>query len=154
MIQRCTNPRNHRFKDYGARGIIVCEKWRSSFKEFLGDMGPRPVGKTLDRFPDVNGNYDPGNCRWASRTEQDLNKRNTRRLVFGGKSLTAKEWAGIRGIKEEIIYNRVFGLNWTVRRALTEQPTGGRGRNPASYRPKRYQDVRAIRLREGYKPTK
>src|SRR5207253_5832933 len=75
MIQRCTNPKRQNYKWYGARGVSVCERWRDSFDAFLGDMGERPKGKSLDRFPDKNGNYEPGNCRWASQSEQRRNSR-------------------------------------------------------------------------------
>jgi hypothetical protein len=74
MKQRCYNPRNHKFKDYGARGITVCDQWRESFAAFLADMGERPPGKSIDRREN-DGNYEPGNCRWATRLEQAANKR-------------------------------------------------------------------------------
>jgi hypothetical protein len=73
MIHRCTNPRNPQFKDYGGRGITVCERWRK-YVNFSRDMGPRPLGLTLDRINN-DGNYEPGNCRWATRSEQQRNSR-------------------------------------------------------------------------------
>jgi hypothetical protein len=73
MIQRTTNPNNTDWESYGGRGITVCERWRE-FAAFLIDMGERPRGKTLDRI-DVNGGYEPGNCRWATLSEQQKNKR-------------------------------------------------------------------------------
>lgn len=74
MITRCTNPRQPAYKNYGGRGITVCERWRNSFAEFFTDMGPRPEGLSLDRINN-DGNYEPGNCRWATRREQRLNSR-------------------------------------------------------------------------------
>ncbi len=72
---RCTNMRNWKFPKYGGRGITMCDHWLTSFEAFLADMGPRPAGHTLDRFPNQNGNYEPGNCRWATPREQRLNQR-------------------------------------------------------------------------------
>ena len=78
MRARCTNPKNKRYDDYAGRGITVCERWKS-FENFLADMGERPIKMTLDRI-DVNGNYEPSNCRWADAKTQANNKRKLRVL--------------------------------------------------------------------------
>lgn len=79
MIQRCENSNHPQFKDYGGRGITVCERWRRDYAAFLADMGPRPFpGAHIDR-KDNDGGYDPANCHWVTRVENMRNKRNSRR---------------------------------------------------------------------------
>lgn len=79
MKQRCNNPNAHGYSDYGGRGIKVCERW-AHFANFYADMGDRPEGMTLDRYPDQDGNYELGNVRWATWTEQARNRRNNCRI--------------------------------------------------------------------------
>ena len=75
MRARCLLPNNNRYKYYGGRGIVVCERWLNSFENFLSDMGERPTGMTIDRI-DTDGNYEPSNCKWSTYSEQNLNRRS------------------------------------------------------------------------------
>jgi hypothetical protein len=76
MVQRCTNTNHTHYRLYGGRGIVICDRWRSSFADFLSDMGERPDGTSLDRWPNKDGNYEPGNCRWATPKEQAGNRHS------------------------------------------------------------------------------
>jgi hypothetical protein len=107
MKQRCLNPNGRKFLLHGGRGITVCERWRKSFVSFLDDMGTRPPGTTLER-KNNNGNYEPGNCRWATPTEQNRNKRTTRKIIIGGLNLPLTEWAERNNLHPDIIRKRIL----------------------------------------------
>lgn len=99
-IQRCHNPNNPKYARYGGRGVVVCEQWRSSFEQFYQDVGTRPSPKhSLDRWPDQNGNYSPGNVRWATQREQMRNVGYNVFLTIGGVQRLLIEWAESAGIK-------------------------------------------------------
>lgn len=94
MIQRCENPNIKCYIRYGGRGIKVCERWRSSFESFYEDVGPRPSPyHSLDRWPNNNGDYEPGNFRWATLKEQLRNFRGNTWLEYGGKKMILKDWS-------------------------------------------------------------
>ncbi len=116
---RCNNRNNRRYADYGGRGIRVCARWMKSFELFFADVGLPPSERhQLDRFPNNNGDYEPGNIRWASASENGLNKRNTRRLKFRGKSQPLAVWAKLFALSPDLVRARLKN-GWSVSRALT-----------------------------------
>ncbi len=107
MRKRCTDKRARCYVNYGGRGIAVCDRWRDSFENFLEDMGARPSpSHSLDRI-DVNGNYRPENCRWATVDEQNANRRSTVMATFRGETRSIIEWSQILGINRKTIYYRL-----------------------------------------------
>lgn len=108
MRARCLFKSHAAYKNYGGRGITICDRWVDSFENFVKDMGPRPEGTTLDRI-DVNKGYYKENCRWASMTEQANNKRNTVLIDFDGESKTISQWSKDLGIPTSTIMNRLAG---------------------------------------------
>lgn len=118
MKQRCLNSERRNWKDYGGRGIAVCDHWRDSFENFYADMGPRPTAQhSLDR-KDVNGPYDKANCRWATKKEQSRNRRNNHRITFRGETLTITEWAERIGVDAQVVFKRLQS-GWELEKALT-----------------------------------
>lgn len=105
MKQRCFNTKHRAYPDYGGRGISVCERWRNSFPAFLQDMGEPPPKYTIERI-DNNGNYEPSNCRWASRKEQMMNRRNTVFVTVAGVKYKAGLLANLSGLKMDTIVAR------------------------------------------------
>jgi hypothetical protein len=120
IIDRCCNINSNNYSIYGAKGIAVCERWRSSFENFLEDMGERPPATSIDRI-DVLGNYEPGNCRWANAKTQARNRTNNTRYEHDGKNLTLAEWSEITGIKADTINRRIKKLGWPIKEALTRK---------------------------------
>lgn len=120
MRQRCYNPKNRDFKHYGGRGITVCEEWRKDFKVFhdWAMANGYAKGLTLDRI-DVNGNYSPENCRWATMLEQSNNLRKNKLLTYQGETKTVAEWARIKGIRRNTLWLRLYKHKWSVEKALT-----------------------------------
>lgn len=121
IVQRCTNPKHRDYADYGGRGITVCDAWRGSFESFFADMGSRPSKRhSIDRIENSAG-YSPGNCRWATGSEQTRNTRRNRIVTHAGEALTVVEWSERTGISQGRIKQRLDS-GWSPARALTTPP--------------------------------
>lgn len=108
MNARCNNENRPDFEHYGGRGISVCDEWKNSYQEFLAYVGRRPSpGHSIDRFPNHNGNYEPGNVRWATKAEQARNRRSSHFLTAFGKTLTISEWSEVTGICRTTIGKKI-----------------------------------------------
>lgn len=116
MRRRCRAVNEAAYVNYGGRGIDYCPRW-DKFEAFLSDMGERKEGLSLDRI-DNDGNYEPGNCRWATRKEQSLNKRSNVYIEYDGKNQTIKEWSDELGLKYMTLSSRIK-RGWSYERALT-----------------------------------
>lgn len=125
MIGRCQNPNNENWEWYGGKGVTVCERWQE-FENFYADMGDPPDGKSLDRHPNRNGNYEPENCRWADHADQCENRSSTVFITHDGKSQSIARWAREVGMSESTLTNRL-NRGWPPERALTEAVDTKRG---------------------------
>lgn len=105
MMKRCYNKKAKGYKNYGGRGISVCERWHD-FRNFYADMGPRPEGCTLDRL-NTNESYGPENCRWATRREQDRNRRDNKVIEANGSRMIISDWATMLGVSIDWINRRL-----------------------------------------------
>jgi hypothetical protein len=131
MIQRCTNPNDRGYVNYGARGIMVCDPWRVSFENFFADMGTRPSpGHSIDRI-DVNGNYEPSNCRWATAKEQLRNTRFNRMITARGKTMCLASWCDISPVSRSLIKARLK-LGWSTESAIFTPKRGSRAERVGS----------------------
>jgi hypothetical protein len=116
MHQRCNNPEHPNYSHYGGRGITVCERWNHPIA-FLADMGHPPEGMSIDRI-DNDGNYEPGNCRWATQEQQNENTRRARYVTWQGRTQTVKAWAKELDMSPRRIHDRLR-RGWSVERTLT-----------------------------------
>jgi hypothetical protein len=116
MRQRCSNPNASNYARYGGRGISVCALWAKDFWAFVDYIGPRPIGSTLDRI-DNEGDYEPGNVRWATNEEQARNRRNNKKIELFGESKTVGAWAQVHGLRKSTIASRL-AKGWSAERAI------------------------------------
>lgn len=107
MIKRCHTPSDKAFHDYGGRGIKVCDAWLADFEAFIRDMGIPTPGQSIER-DDVNGNYEPSNCRWASRLEQNNNTRSNFMLATANGVVTIAEFARRHGLKYDVVQKQIW----------------------------------------------
>lgn len=117
MRFRCEKPSDSSYKNYGARGITVCERWQS-FKNFFADMGPKPSPSHSIERKNNNGNYEPGNCVWATPKEQARNQRRTIFVEWEGRRITLAALIERLGLNPSLIYSRLK-IGWTLEKALT-----------------------------------
>ena len=122
MMQRCGNPNDTHYANYGGRGITVCDRWLK-FENFYADMGDRPVGMSIDRI-DNNKGYSPENCRWATKSEQQNNTRNNRLITYNNETLNVSQWSVRMGWDASVLRTRLR-RSWTIEEALTT-PVGQR----------------------------
>lgn len=124
---RCYNPNNHKYHVYGARGIKVCDRWLDSYSNFLEDMGRAPSPQhSIDR-PNVDGNYEPSNARWATSKEQGKNRQNTIRATINGETRIVSEWAKMYGVCEFRCYSRIK-KGWTPEDAILTPSLKGKNK--------------------------
>ena len=121
MRRRCFERSNARYSGYGGRGIAVCKRWlgKNGFTNFLSDMGRRPGAEYTIGRKNNDGNYEPSNCQWETKTEQARNRRSSRHIVVGGVKMTLAEAAEKHGLSIRQLWSRL-NLGWGVERALSE----------------------------------
>jgi hypothetical protein len=115
--ERCYRKSHKAYRYYGGRGIKVCDQWLHCFENFLADMGECPPGLTIERN-NSNGDYEPGNCRWATRKDQNRNTKRNTFIQLRGEKKCISEWAEITGISKTVIRWRIYN-GWSPERALT-----------------------------------
>jgi hypothetical protein len=116
MLDRCRRETSKDYCRYGARGVSVCDRWMT-FANFLADMGERPAGKSLDRWPNGNGNYEPGNCRWATPREQNINRSVAHMVAINGETKCLTEWIEQAAVAESTVRRRM-SLGMSLEEAL------------------------------------
>lgn len=127
MRDRCNIPSNHAYKNYGGRGIKVCDAWDNSFSTFENWAHSTGYSDelTIDRI-DVDGDYSPENCRWATRKEQSNNKRNNCILTINGETKTLSEWSELSGISVSTIWARINVYGWDIKDAVFKPVMGSK----------------------------
>lgn len=119
MRDRCYNKNNKRYKDYGGRGIAVCDEWRNDFMNFYNWSIQHGYNEnlTIDRI-DNNKGYSPDNCRWVTRKQQARNRRSNINFTYNGETHCIVEWCELLGLKPKTVYQRIHYYNWSIEKAL------------------------------------
>lgn len=126
MQNRCYNKRDSGYRLYGKRGIKMCPQWKNNFAQFISDMRPRPSSKhSVDRYPNNDGNYEPGNCRWATQKEQMRNTRKTVFVEFDGQRQPLVALAEQFGLTRRMVFRRLE-RGWSLEDALLTPSTKGK----------------------------
>jgi hypothetical protein len=131
MKRRCYNQNDKRYKDYGGRGITVCDRWKKDFMAFYTDMGPRPNPEMSVERADNNKGYGPDNCKWGTDLEQGMNKRNVLILVVGEKKNSARGWAIELKVSYETLirYIKEYGVEPGIEEIKKRKPRRSRVKN-------------------------
>jgi len=136
MLQRCRNVNTPKNRHYVGRGISVCDRWKNDFYAFSADMGPKPEGASIERINN-DGNYEPGNCKWATTKEQTRNYRRNVKITYQGRTQCVTDWAAELGLNSQRIFERL-ARGWPVEAALTipKQMNHDKRRGARSFRTK------------------
>ena len=121
MKDRCYNPNDKRYKDYGGRGITICDEWLNNFESFYEWSINNGFEEhlSIDRI-DVNSNYEPSNCRWADIETQCNNRRSNVYIEYNGETKTLKQWCNFLQLNYKKTHDRLYKLKWTVKRSFEE----------------------------------
>lgn len=125
ILSRCHNPKNKSFKRYGGRGIVVCDRWRlgedgkSGFECFFADMGKKPSKELTIERKDSNGNYEPGNCKWTTQTEQQRNRRDSLFFDYHGQRTHLKAICEAQKLPYNTVWQRLNKLGWTLDKSIS-----------------------------------
>lgn len=121
MKKRCYDPNNQSYKNYGGRGITVCNEWINDFKQFFKDMGPRSSPQHSINRKNNNDNYKPDNCEWSTLEEQNNNKRTTKKITYKNQTKSLKNWCDELSLPYNTVFARLNRYKWSIQKAFENQ---------------------------------